>query len=360
MSIRFGALWGFVVGAVLTGGMAQAQSGTQSVAQPVKVSVGITSSASDVSLFIAHKRDYFAAENLDVSFVTFDSASRMIAPFASGDLDVGTGATSAALYNAVARGVDVRIVADKNTTPPGRGTQPLLVRKDLVDSGRYKSIADLKGFKMAVSAPGTSATTTLSVLLEKAGLAQGDVEVVALGFPQHIVALKNGAVDASLTVEPSASQAVKIGAALRIMGDDEIYPYHQLSVMVFSGQFAKGKPDAGKRFLKALLRGVRDFNEALTDGNYVSPKADAVVAILAEYGPFNTPDVYRSFTPSYSDPDGRLNIDSLKRDLDYFRAAKLIEGPVTVDKALDLSFLDAAVKELGAYAGPAPRLLPPQ
>ena len=49
-----------------------------------------------------------------------------------------------------------------------------------------------------------------------------------------------------------------------------------------------------------------------------------------------------------------------ERDLEYFRKAKLIEGPITVDKALDLSFLDAAVKELGPYTGPAPRLLPPR
>ena len=39
----------------------------------------------------------------------------------------------------------------------GRGTQPLIVRKDHVESGRYKTLADLKGFKIAVSAPGTSA-----------------------------------------------------------------------------------------------------------------------------------------------------------------------------------------------------------
>ena len=73
----------------------------------VPVRVGITSSASDVSLFIAHKRGYFREEGLDVTFITFDSAARMIAPYVAGDLDVGTGATSAAFYNAVGRGIDV-------------------------------------------------------------------------------------------------------------------------------------------------------------------------------------------------------------------------------------------------------------
>lgn len=323
-------------------------------AQPAltPVRVGITSSASDVSLFIAHKRGYFRDEGLDVSFITFDSAARMIAPYVSGDLDVGTGATSAAFYNAVGRGIDVRIVADKNSTPPGRGTQPLVVRKDHVDSGRYKTLSDLRGFKIAVSAPGTSAMTTHARALEKGGLKIADVDLVNLAFPQMVLALANKAVDAAFCVEPSASEAVRQGYAVRIMGDDEVYPYHQLSVMQFAGQFAKGKPEAGKKFLKGLLRGVRDFNESLTNGRYQGDKGHAVALILAEYGPFKNPDIYKSYTTSHSDPDGKLNIQSMKDDLEYFRQFGLIESPVTIEKSLDLSFLDAAVKELGAYKAP--------
>lgn len=320
-------------------------------AELVPVQVGITNSASDVSLFIAHKRGYFRDAGLDVKFLQFNSAAGMIVPLASGDLDVGTGACSAALYNAVARGIDIRIVADKNSTPPGRGTQPLLVRKDLVESGRYKSLADLKGMKVAVSAPGTSAMATVVKALRTGGLTTADIDMVALGFPEHVTALANKAVDASFTVEPSASTAIKMGSAVRIMGDDEIYPNHQLSVTMYSGVFAKSKPAAAKGFLEALLHGVRDFNDALVDGRYAGPKGDAVVAILAEYGPFKDPNVYRSFNTSYSDPDGRLNVASLEEDLGYFRDAGLIEGKVTAEGAIDRTFLDAALKEIGPWKG---------
>ena len=323
------------------------------VAAGTPVRVGITSSASDVSLFIAHKRGYFAAEGLDVTFITFNSAAQMIAPFTSGDVDIGTGATSAAFFNAISRGIDLRIIADKNSTPPGRGTQPLLVRKDHVESGRYKGLADLRGMRIAVSAPGTSSMTTVSRALEKGGLAPADVDLVALAFPQHVIALSNKAIDAAFTVEPSASEAVRMGSAVRIMGDDEVYPYHQLSVFQATGRFAKEKPQALTGFLKALLRGVRDFNDALVDGRYAGPKGDAVAQILAEYGPFKDPAIYKSFNTSFSDPNGKLNIDSLRTDLDYFRKAGLVEGDVTVEKSLDLTFLDAAVKALGPWPAPA-------
>jgi hypothetical protein len=43
----------------------------------------------------------------------------------------------------------------------------------------------------------------------------------------------------------------------------------------------------------------------------------------------------------------------MKEDLRIFREAKLIEGKVEVEQAVDLSFLDTVLKELGPYK-PAP------
>ncbi|WP_281032743.1 hypothetical protein [Phyllobacterium bourgognense] len=40
----------------------------------------------------------------------------------------------------MARGIGIKVVADKGSTPPGYGYQPLLVRKDPVESGKYKSL----------------------------------------------------------------------------------------------------------------------------------------------------------------------------------------------------------------------------
>ena len=84
-----------------------------------KVSVGTTFSMTDLPFFIGQKRGYFRDENLDVNFVNFDSAARMIAPLASGDLDAGAGGPSAALYNAIARNIGMRIVGDKSRAAPG-------------------------------------------------------------------------------------------------------------------------------------------------------------------------------------------------------------------------------------------------
>ena len=92
----------------------------------------------------------------------------MVAPLGIGQLEVGAGSVvGGTLQRGRARHRD-QIVADKGSTPPGYGFQPLLVRKDQVDSGRYKSLKDLKGMKIAGSAPGSGSTSTLNEALKKA------------------------------------------------------------------------------------------------------------------------------------------------------------------------------------------------
>src|ERR1700757_2162764 len=118
--------------------------------------VGIIGASSDSPFFIADKRGYFKDEGLSVKFIRFDSAAKAMAPLGTGELAVASGATSAALYNAVHRGVGLRIVADKAKTPPGCGFEGLLVRTDLADGGKIKTLADLKGRKIAISAAGNS------------------------------------------------------------------------------------------------------------------------------------------------------------------------------------------------------------
>src|SRR5665647_2024100 len=108
------------------------------------------------------------------------------------------------------------------------------------------------------SAPGSASTSTLNEVLKKAGLKYTEVDRVFMAFPQHVIALQNKAVDASMTTEPSATRAIQSGAAVSIMGDDEIYPDHQLAVVLYSGQFIKDNPDAARRFMRAYLKAARD------------------------------------------------------------------------------------------------------
>jgi NitT/TauT family transport system substrate-binding protein len=316
---------------------------------PVTVRVGTANVASDVGFFIADKKGYFKEEGITVTFTSFNSAAKMIAPLGTGQLDVGGGTVSAGLYNAAARDINVKVVADKGSIQPGYGFSALMVRKDLVDSGKYKSYKDLKGLNVAVGASGTGTTSALNEALKKGGLKYSDVNVVDLGFPQHVTAFANKAIDASITNEPTVSMAVKKGVAVRVAGNDIIYPGQQTAVVLYSGVFAKEQPEAAKKFMRAYIKGVREYNDALKDGKIAGKNANEVIAILTEYTAIKDPEVYRSIVPSACDPNGRVNFDSLRKDFAFFKEQDLIKGKVEANEIFDNSFVEAVVRELGPY-----------
>jgi NitT/TauT family transport system substrate-binding protein len=313
------------------------------------VTVGAASTTSDAPIYIADRKGFFRAEGIDVRITNFRSASDMVAPLGAGQLDAGAGSAGAALYNAVARGIRIKIVADKASSPPGYGATKILVRKDLVDGGHYRTPKDLKGLRFAMNAPGVSNTSTLNTLLKSVGLRYSDVQTVDLPFPDHVVALKNKSVEASASVEPAPTIAVRNGDAVVIKSDDEILPNHQIAVLLYSEDFVQKRRDEAMRFMRAYIRAVRFYNGALKDGRLAGPNADEVIAILADATPIKARAIYDAITPTGMNPDGRVNKESLAYDLAFYTEQGLIKGAINLDEVLDPSFVDAAVKQLGPY-----------
>jgi NitT/TauT family transport system substrate-binding protein len=326
-----------------------ALSAATGMAAAQAITVGVTSSTSDAPIFIADKKGYFRDEGLDVKVVNFRSAADMVAPLGAGQIEAGAGSASAGLYNAVARGIKIKIVADKASSAPGYGATKILVRKDHVESGRYRQLKDLKGMKFAMNAPGVSNTSTLNTLLKSAGLQYADVETVDMPLPDHVAALKNKSVDASASVEPGPALAVRNGDAVVIKSDDEILPNHQIAVLLYSEDFAAKQPAAARAFMRAYIRAVRFYNGALTSGRLDGPNADEVIAILADATPIKSREIYKLITPTGMNPDGRVNKESLAYDLAFYAEQGLVKGAVNLDDAVDGSFVEAALKELGPY-----------
>jgi NitT/TauT family transport system substrate-binding protein len=335
-------LCGLIVGATLAG------LATASAQAPIVVNVGAASTTSDAPIYIAAKKGYFREEGFEAKVTNFRSAADMVAPLGIGQLDAGAGSASAGLYNAMLQGIKIKIVADKASSSPGYGATKILLRKDHVDSGRFKELKDFKGMKFAMNAPGVSNTATLNAILKSAGLKYSDVETVNMPFPDHVAALGNKGVDASASVEPGPTIAIKNGFAVLVKADDEIIPNHQIAVLLYSENFGK-KPEVAKKFMRAYLKGVRFYNGALKDGRMIGPNADEVIAILAESTPIKEPAIYKAITPTGMNPDGKVNVQSLADDLAFYQQQGLITGDIKADQVVDHSFVDAALKELGPY-----------
>lgn len=319
-------------------------------AQTTKVTVGLHGVASDAPIFIADKKGYFSEEGISVTMTNFQSGAMMVPPLGTGELDVGAASPSAGLYNAVARGIKIKIVADKASSPPGYGGTKVLVRKDLVDSGRYKTLKDLKDLKFAMNAPGVANTATLNDALKSVGLKYSDVQTTDFPTPMdHLVALKNKSVDAAVSVEPVPTLAVEMGAAMVAATDDQVAPNHQIAVLMYSEAFA-AKADLAKKFMRAYLRAVRFYNGALKDGRLAGPNADEVVSILIEYTKVKDPNIYRKVTPTGMNPNGEVFAQTLASDLAFYVEQGWAKQNIPMDSLVDHSFARAVVNELGRYS----------
>lgn len=311
------------------------------------VRVGINNVISDVVFHLARERGFFKEQGLDVELVTFDSGPKMIAPLGAGQIDVGAGASSAGLYNAAARGINIKVVADKGSTPVGYDYMPLMVRKELVDSGKVKTVADLKGMKVGAVGPGAATNAKLAHILAKAGLAYKDVGHNYIGYPQQIAAFTTGAIDAAITTEPSATQAVDNNVAVRFVVDG--YPDQQVAVLLYGGDFIAKRRDVAQRFMNAYVKSARVFNDATAGGKFDGKGADAVIKTIMRTTGLKDAGLFKKMIPNGINPDGKVDVASMAADLKFFTDNGYLEKPAKVDDVVDPSFAMQAVKVLGPY-----------
>jgi NitT/TauT family transport system substrate-binding protein len=309
-----------------------------SLASPVlaaeTVHMGDLPAISNAGLYIAIEKGFFKDKGITVESEKFASGGKMIAPLATGQLDVAIGSPSAGLYNAVAAGADFKIVADKGQSRPGYSFTPLIVRKDLVDSGKVKTVRDLKGLKIANGAKGINLDYFLAKMLEHAGLSYESVDVTNLSYPDAIKALATKAIDAAIAPEPWGVRAEeqKVGTRLFLTEQTPSIATFQVAVIMYAGKFIKERPTVARDFMHAYLRGVRYYGErGLRDHE--------VAGILAKHTGVPA-ETIRNTIPFYIDPGAKPRVKDLAAFQDFFHQMGWTKTKVPIERIVDLSFLE--------------------
>jgi NitT/TauT family transport system substrate-binding protein len=334
-------MWTALAGALAASVMSPSQAAD-------KVAVGTGGSASDAPFYIAYDKGFFKDEGLDVDLIVLDSGAKVIAPLGTGELDVGSGALSVGFWNALLRGVKFRIVADRGHTEPGYLYQTVFMRKDLIDGGQFKSLKDLKGMRMGFAAQGVTSLSLLNEAAKFAGIKFEDVIPVYLSFPQQFAALQNKALDGSFLIEPQATAAVNAGIGVRFMDTNEFYPHQQISTIFYSDKFATQRKDVAEKFMRAWLRGVRTYNDAIMGGKIAGVGADEVIRTMAKSFNMN-PALVREMYSQAVNVTGAVNVAGIQKDLDFFRQQGWVTGQIKASDVIDMSFAQKASAELGPY-----------
>lgn len=163
-------------------------------------------------LTVAEQLGYFKAEGLDVNIVDFAGGAKALQAVVGGSADVVSGAFEHTI-NMQAKGQAMRAFALQ-----GRAPQIVLAVSNKTLSN-FKSIADLKGKKIGVTAPGSSTNIVVNYLLAKGGLKPSDVSIIGVGASSGAVAaLRAGQIDAIANLDPVITMLERTGD-IRIVSD---------------------------------------------------------------------------------------------------------------------------------------------
>ena len=163
-------------------------------------------------LTIAEQLGYFKAEGLEVEISDFAGGSRALQAVVDGSADVVSGGYEHTI-NLQSRGQKFQSFVLQGRAP---GIAMGISSKTMPN---YKSVADLKGKKIGISAPGSSTHMVANLILSRAGLKAGDVSFIGVGTAAGAVsAFRSGQIDAMSNVDPVMTMLEQKGE-IRIIAD---------------------------------------------------------------------------------------------------------------------------------------------
>ena len=194
---------------------------SQPVEKPkVTLAVGGKNLLYYLPLTIAESLGYFKAEGLSVTIADFVGGPRALQAMIGGSADMMSGAFEHTIHMQ-AKGQRLRAFALQGRAPQVvLGINP----RTMAD---FKNVAELKGMKLGVTAPGSSTHMLANFVLAKAGLKPGAVSIIGVGAGSGAVAaMRTGQIDAISNLDPvitllARSGDIKIVADTRVVAESD-------------------------------------------------------------------------------------------------------------------------------------------
>jgi NitT/TauT family transport system substrate-binding protein len=298
-----------VVPAAACGSNSGSGGSGESGSKTANLSVGLFGALSDAGLIIAQKKGYFTAQKLNVKFVPSQSAPTIISLTAAGKLDAAGTSATPGLFNAIARGVKLKIAADKGEIDPTHSWT----------SGAVTSVAQLKGKRIGVPDKNTATGAELAKALQSAGLSLKDVTLVPQNPADSFAGLLSKSIDAAALQEPFIAQATAKGAGHVLLPFGTVMPNAENGIILYGEKLA-GDKALSSRFLSAYLKGVADYNAAFPADGKAPVGRDQVVGYLVAATSVKSPDLYAKMAPVLLPADGKVNTASIDAFQQFFKS----------------------------------------
>ena len=191
--------------------------------------------------YIASRKGFFAAQNLDVDIAFAQSGAAVTQQLTAGSVEIALSVGINDPIHAVDKGAAVAIVRIIGNAAP----YVLIGKKGL------KTIADLKGKTVSIGSAKDMTTIYFERMAAMSGLKKGDYDVMSAGVAAaRFAALKAGVVDAALVLPPLNFQAEKAGYVSIAFAPDYVKDLPFTGMAVFK-PWAAQHGDLVKRVLAA-------------------------------------------------------------------------------------------------------------
>jgi len=286
--------------------------------------------------FIAEEEGYFTEQGLVVNFVKFDDASKAIPSLLKGDIDIIGGTISVSMLNAMAKGGRMRLVADKAyISATGCDHFALLARKNLIKDGEILDPVHLKGKRIAVKLA-RSTEYFFEKILGRTGLTMGDIIVFNIPDEVMLEAFKNKGIDFAVTSEPWITHVIDTGQGAVWIPAKQVIPDFPIGIVLYGPNLIEKYSTAGKKFMVAYLKAVRQYNGGKTKRN---------VDILNKHTGLTHEFLNRACWAPIRD-DGQIHIESIVDFQSWALKKGFLDKRVSPNQFWDPSFIEYANKIL--------------
>ena len=224
----------------------------------VAIAVGGKAAFYYLPLTISEQLGYFKAEGLEVEISDFAGGARALQAVVGGSADVVSGAYEHTIN-----------LQSKNQffqafVLQGRAPQ-IAMGVSTKNMPGYKSLADLRGKKIGVSAPGSSTNMVANLVLSRAGIKAEEVSYIGVGTAAGaLAAMRSGQIDAMSNTDPVMTMLEQRGE-VRIISDTRTL---KGTLEVFGGpmpaaclyaptEFVQKNPNTVQALANAIVHGLK-------------------------------------------------------------------------------------------------------
>jgi len=285
--------------------------------------------------FIAQEEGFFEEQGVTIEFVEMARSSEAIPALEQGEVDVVGGSLSAGLFNAIIRGANIKLVADKGRNgSSGCAASTLMASNSFLVAHPSKNPEDLAGAKIGVNPAGYTGYFT-ELYLNQGNLSLADIDLFKGKAAEYFNAISDGALDIMVASEPWPTRVMQAGYGTPWITANDIIPGASYAMVWYGPTLLEDNPDLGNRFMVAYLQGVAQFNQGKTDRN---------LEILTKYSDLEIELVRESCWVTINN-DGMINTSDVMDFQEWALRNDLIDALVPEENFWDPRFIEFAADQ---------------